>query len=134
MKLLISLCSLSLLAHESGIFNYSEEVNGQITASYSGSVCAKIPGHLVLRPAEKVMPILVYNSAKVSLIDFRLEQVTHVNLAKHVISHKIRAMHKLQDFCYQQNQTKYCLAFTKVTNANCKLKVHVPSDFTSVGG
>ena len=132
-KYWISLILATALAQQQANFTYQAYSGDELVAEYSGRVCAEMPNRILLQPEDKVFATTLVENGHAKLIDYRLQQLTVLDLHGQPFYEQVLALHSLQDFCYEGGHQRHCLKFIGTKQANCSLAVNIPSDFEIIG-
>lgn len=129
---MISVLSISAFADvKFAKFNYKIYKNAKVDAEYSGDICMNLPKAALLKPYDSAQPTVMIQGNFAYLIDYRLEQITKINIHNHPLYQKLSENnHK---FCYQTTDLKHCINIYQISNHNCQLSLKFPQNFDFQG-
>lgn len=126
---LISSLTLLLYGNQQADFTYKVYLNGTTDQVARGHVCAKLPYQLYFSFKDHYQPDIVIKQSTAKIIDWRLQQVTEIDLNDQPIYKLLKNKSALENLCLEQNNAKYCISFKNINNYDCQLNPTVPKDF-----
>lgn len=130
---LIISVTVNALANYSANLNYKAYRGDKIEQNISGNICANPPNNWLITPKDELQPITIIEKNNLTLVDFRLEQATKINIIKYPLYKKLSKNVKIANFCYQEGNIKHCFDFTDIHKSNCKLSIKIPKHFDYQG-